>query len=64
MALDGRAVLVTGASRGIGLATTRALLDRGLTVYAGVRGAPPAELAGALPVHLDVTAPGCRRRPS
>jgi NAD(P)-dependent dehydrogenase (short-subunit alcohol dehydrogenase family) len=57
MAVDGRAVLVTGASRGIGLATTRALLDRGLTVYAGVRGEPPAELAGAIPVRLDVTDP-------
>jgi NAD(P)-dependent dehydrogenase (short-subunit alcohol dehydrogenase family) len=34
---------------------TRALLERGLTVYAGVRGDPPVELAGAVPVTLDVT---------
>jgi NAD(P)-dependent dehydrogenase (short-subunit alcohol dehydrogenase family) len=53
--IDSPAVLVTGAGGGIGAALTRALLERGVTVYAGVRGTPPASLAGAVPVALDVT---------
>lgn len=52
------AVLITGANGGIGTAATRALLERGVTVYAGVRGNPPAGLAGAVPVNLDVTDAG------
>lgn len=48
-------VLVTGAGGGIGTAATRALLERGVTVYAGVRGLPPPGLGGAVPVTLDVT---------
>jgi NAD(P)-dependent dehydrogenase (short-subunit alcohol dehydrogenase family) len=52
---DSPAVLITGASGGIGVAATRALLARGVTVYAGVRADPPAELAGAIPINLDVT---------
>lgn len=59
MATNARAVLITGASGGIGTAATRALLDRGLTVYAGVRsGAAPD---GAVPVTLDVTDPASVR---
>jgi NAD(P)-dependent dehydrogenase (short-subunit alcohol dehydrogenase family) len=52
------AVLITGASGGIGVAATRALLERGVTVYAGVRGEPPAALARAVPIRLDVTDAG------
>lgn len=38
MEIEGSVALVTGASRGIGLAFTRALLSRGAgRVYAGVR---------------------------
>jgi NAD(P)-dependent dehydrogenase (short-subunit alcohol dehydrogenase family) len=37
------------------MAVTRALLERGVTVYAGVRSRAPAQLAGAVPVTLDVT---------
>jgi L-xylulose reductase len=55
----GRAVLVTGASGGIGAATVRRLVNQGATVYAGGRNA--AELAkladetGARPVPFDLT---------
>jgi len=35
--LDGRIAIVTGASKGIGLAVTRALVDEGATVVAGAR---------------------------
>lgn len=58
---DERAVLLTGAAGGIGAAVTRALLERGLTVYAGVRADPAPELAGAVPVILDVTSAGSVR---
>jgi NAD(P)-dependent dehydrogenase (short-subunit alcohol dehydrogenase family) len=54
------AVLVTGASGGIGAATVRALTSRGYEVYAGVRGDASA-LDGAVGVRvvkLDVTEPG------
>ena len=56
-----RSVLVTGASRGLGLDMTRHLVTSGFQVLAGVRSAPDgrrlvAELgAGVTPVVLDVT---------
>ena len=49
----GRRVLVTGASRGIGRATAERLVEKGWTVYAGVRDASTAP-AGTTPVVLDV----------
>ncbi len=51
-----RSVLISGASRGLGLATARELAARGYSVYAGVRssGALPAD-TGAGEVLLDVT---------
>jgi L-xylulose reductase len=55
----GRAVLVTGASGGIGAATVRRLVDQGATVYAGGRNAAElaklAEDTGARPVPFDLT---------
>jgi NAD(P)-dependent dehydrogenase (short-subunit alcohol dehydrogenase family) len=55
-----RAVLVTGASSGIGAATVGALASRGFVVYAGVRTGADAERARAAhanvrPLLLDVT---------
>jgi NAD(P)-dependent dehydrogenase (short-subunit alcohol dehydrogenase family) len=51
-----RAVLVTGAARGGGLLTCKALAERGFRVYAGVRGEPgaAAELPDVRTVRLDV----------
>ena len=43
---EGRVVMVSGASRGIGLAITRKLLDKGYSVSAGARN--PDALAGLL----------------
>ncbi len=55
----GRAVLVTGASGGIGAATVRRLVGQGATVYAGGRNTDElAKLAGetgARPVPFDLT---------
>ncbi|MFC7502774.1 SDR family NAD(P)-dependent oxidoreductase, partial [Nocardioides sp. GCM10030258] len=52
-------VLVTGASRGIGLAITRHLSARGWDVYATARSAADVSALGQLPhvhpVQLDVT---------
>ena len=49
-------VLISGASRGLGLATARELAAQGCAVFAGVRtpGSLPAD-AGATEVPLDVT---------
>jgi NAD(P)-dependent dehydrogenase (short-subunit alcohol dehydrogenase family) len=60
--LEGRVAIVTGASRGIGLAVTRALLDEGAQVVAAAR-ASSAELdelakVGAVKiVEVDLTEP-------
>jgi L-xylulose reductase len=55
----GRAVLVTGASGGIGAATVRRLVRRGATVYAGGRNtealAKLANETGVRPVPFDLT---------
>jgi L-xylulose reductase len=54
----GRAVLVTGASGGIGAATVRRLTGQGVTVYAGGRDTDVlgrlADETGALPVPFDL----------
>jgi NAD(P)-dependent dehydrogenase (short-subunit alcohol dehydrogenase family) len=63
-ALDGRAVLVTGASTGIGRCCTLHLARRGATVIAGVRRREDGDAVAAegpagrvRPVRLDVTDP-------
>lgn len=53
-----RAVLVTGASTGIGRATALHLIGLGFTVFAGVRKSADAESLrseGTIPVTLDIT---------
>jgi NAD(P)-dependent dehydrogenase (short-subunit alcohol dehydrogenase family) len=49
--------LVTGANRGLGRALAAELIDRGATVYAGVREPDRVDLPGAKPVLLDITRP-------
>jgi len=53
--IEGSAALVTGASRGIGRAIARALLDRGAKVYAGARDPRSITDAELIPVRLEVT---------
>ena len=52
-----RVVLVTGGSRGIGLATARAFAAEGHRVAITYRTAPPADPDGLLCVACDVTDP-------
>jgi NAD(P)-dependent dehydrogenase (short-subunit alcohol dehydrogenase family) len=58
--LDGRTVLVTGASTGIGRTTALALAGLGATVLAGVRDPAAGEALGpsVQPLRLDVTEAG------
>ena len=55
LGLDGKVAVVTGASKGIGLAITRALADEGALVVAGARGTDTIERlerVTAVPVDL------------
>jgi NAD(P)-dependent dehydrogenase (short-subunit alcohol dehydrogenase family) len=56
--LSGKTAIVTGASRGIGLAITRGLIGEGVRVVAAAReGADVLRDLGAVPVITDLTSP-------
>lgn len=56
--LNGKTALVTGASRGIGLATVRALTAEGVRVVAAARKPGPEVTAtGAVPITADLSDP-------
>jgi NAD(P)-dependent dehydrogenase (short-subunit alcohol dehydrogenase family) len=56
--LSGKTAIVTGASRGIGLAVTRGLIGEGARVVAAAReGADQLRELGVVPVITDLTAP-------
>lgn len=63
--LKGRVALVTGASRGLGLAMARALVQHGATVVVNARNAAELDAAagviGAEPMAFDVTDPAVSR---
>jgi NAD(P)-dependent dehydrogenase (short-subunit alcohol dehydrogenase family) len=55
MDIAGRTALVTGANRGLGRHLAEGLRDRGATVYAAARRPDQVDLAGVIPIRLDVT---------
>ncbi|MEV5014280.1 oxidoreductase [Streptomyces sp. NPDC053780] len=56
--LNGKAAVVTGASRGIGLATVSALIGEGMRVLAAARTiTPELQATGALSVSIDLSTP-------
>lgn len=61
--LNGKAALITGASRGIGLAVVRALVAEGVRVVAAAR-TPTPELksTGATCVAVDLSDPASAER--
>jgi NAD(P)-dependent dehydrogenase (short-subunit alcohol dehydrogenase family) len=58
LALQDKVVVVTGAAKGIGLATTKAFADEGARVVAGSRTTDSLDvLKGVTPVAVDLAAP-------
>ena len=57
MRIEHAVALVTGANRGLGLALTDRLVERGARVYAGVRDPSSGTRPGVVPVRLDITEP-------
>lgn len=56
LGLDRKTAVVTGASRGVGLATVHALRDEGVAVVGAARTITPELLAsGAVPVAVDLS---------
>jgi NAD(P)-dependent dehydrogenase (short-subunit alcohol dehydrogenase family) len=56
--LNGKVAVVTGASKGIGLAITRALVDEGALVVAGARSTRSLEgIEGVIAVPIDLAGP-------
>jgi NAD(P)-dependent dehydrogenase (short-subunit alcohol dehydrogenase family) len=54
--------LVTGANRGLGRRFAEDLVARGATVYAGARRPETVDIAGVIPVQLDITDPESVRK--
>lgn len=57
MDISASTAFVTGANRGLGRHFAEQLLARGATVYAGARNPDSIDLAGAIPIAIDVTDP-------
>ncbi|MBE1590909.1 oxidoreductase [Nonomuraea angiospora] len=59
LGLDSKTAVVTGASRGIGLATAQTLIDEGVRVVGAARTiTPELEKSGAVAVPADLSTPG------
>jgi NAD(P)-dependent dehydrogenase (short-subunit alcohol dehydrogenase family) len=55
MELKDAVAVVTGANRGLGRHLAAQLVERGAKVYAAARRPQSVDVAGVIPVHLDVT---------
>lgn len=62
MATEHITALVTGANRGLGRRFAAELVARGATVYAAARRPETVDLAGVIPIQLDITDPESVRR--
>ena len=60
--MDQITALVTGANRGFGKRLAAELVERGANVYAAARRPETVDLAGVVPIQLDITDPESVRR--